>query len=683
MDVLRKGDFIDFTQHLEGFQSIYQLNAESKIKSKAFIAIQALESDIANIFNYESMTNAPPEALVLASSTGLVTKRRGGHPMKLLFFVRPTELLNFEKKRMDPLTSALQSAAAAKKSIGNSVTINLEAAAPSNKLQTAPMLVKNTKPEGGFTYNQINLHNSTMLPAVFVLRFNQGMPLNQQTVEDIKKITNNLGVFGDQQTVFKTELAPAESASAFTPLVNLIINLESEGANENGQKGLFVTLADQSHCYFISDNNDHQGTVIKTIQFTEPSHITQIIKLLRQQALFNALIASCVRKHNSRQDFDCYMIEVNVVTMQFIQIFVQHPYKESIVTVELDLSDIMHLSCKIQESDQKLDAKLENYITRVFQKTMSIPMVLRSLIKCWDKEALDYQRSVKRLSNNEIFESGSKNDSKGNNDDGDKKDSSGKLNDDFVGSRQDTSGVYDICGINKNEIFLKASEPNLDIFNQQHKSKSHMGFDLDENMSMPKRGDDLFESSMSPASNMSDGSRKSGLMFPSKAGTPTQKLMDVFDFNDPSPPPAASGMLPMQSPVGDARKTPTPRASPSIDKKIEMMPIKSPMNSIEAALLGHSSLTITPVGNAPEFVYEKPKSEKKKKRKREDGDSSPSLTKKKSSDSLGSSPSKKSSSQLMGKPSASFKPKKSPLPGGAVDDYLSYGADQQVRSQFI
>lgn len=602
--------------------------------------------------------------------------------MKLLFFVRPTELLNFDKKRIDPLTSALQTAAAAKKSIGNSVTINLEAAAPSNKLQTAPLLVKNTKPEGGFTYNQINLHNSTMLPAVFVLRFNQGMPLNQQIVDDIKKITNNLGVFGDQPPAFKTELATVEPTTTFTPLINLIINLESEGANENGQKGLFVTLADQSHCYFVSDNNDLTGTVIKTIQFTEPSHITQIIKLLRQQALFNALIASCVRKHNSRQDFDCYMIEVNVVTLQFIQIFVQHPYKESIVTVELDLSDIMHLTCKIQESDQKFDSKLENYITRVFQKTMSIPMVLRSLIKCWDKEAQDFQRTEKRLSNNEIFGSGSKNDSKGNNDDGDKKDSNGKINDDFVGSRQDTSGVYDICGINKNEIFLKSAvDPIADLFNQ-HKSKSHMGFDLDENMSMPKRGDDLLESSMSPASNMSDGSRKSGLMFPSKSGTPTQKFIDVFDFNDPSPPPAASHpILPMQSPVGDARKTPTPRASPSIDKRPEMMPIKSPMNSIEAAILGHSSLSITPV--VPEFIYEKPKSEKKKKRKREDGESSPSLTKKKSSDSLGGSPSKKSSSQLMGKPSASFKPKKSPLPGGAVDDYLSYGTDQQVRSQFI
>jgi mediator of RNA polymerase II transcription subunit 1 len=145
VDVLSRGDFIDFTQQLEGFQSIYQLNAESKIKSKAFIAIQALESDLSSIFHAENMQSTPAEVLVLTSSVGLLKKRSGGTPMKLLFFVRPTELLNLEQKRMDSLTNALKEASTAKRSIGNSVTINLEAAAPSNKLQIAPLLVSITR----------------------------------------------------------------------------------------------------------------------------------------------------------------------------------------------------------------------------------------------------------------------------------------------------------------------------------------------------------------------------------------------------------------------------------------------------------------------------------------------------------------------------------------------------------
>jgi mediator of RNA polymerase II transcription subunit 1 len=669
--VLRKGDFIDFTQQLEGFQSIYQLNAEAKIKSKAYIAIHALETDLQNIFSIESMQNIAPEQMVMSSSVGLLTKRRGGHPMKLLFFIRPTELLNLELKRMDSLVDALHSASIAKKIIGNSVTINLEAAAPSNKLQITPLLVKNA---GAVNFNPININNSAMLPAAFVLKLNKGMPVTSAIVGEIKKITNNLGVFGEDQPAIKLENPP--EAAKDGSLVNLIVNSESDGAAANSQKGLFVTLADQSHCYFISDNAEITGTTVKSIQFTEPSHVMKIVKLLRQQALFNALIASCVRKQNNRQDFDCYMFEINVVSLQLIQIFVEHPIKESIVTVELDLTDVKQVQCKINGSDQQFDSKLENYIYRVFNKTLSIPMVMRSLIKYWDNEANEFQRMQKRLYNNGIYGE-PKNNGEEKKDEKEKNDASGSLDDSYV-SGQDNSGAFDICGINKNEIFFKTNEQKNEKIDFS-KMPRVMSFDLnDENdeMMMPM-GDDLMnENSMSPMGKKT--------MF---SNIPKSASMDVFEFNDPSPPPPPSTAVPpMPSPLTEerAKKIPTPLASPSTPSPfrahdIELIPLKS----MEPALANQTSISITPINNSSSsFPYEKPKSEKKKKRKREEGEmGSPAMAKKKSSDSLSGSPSKKSSSSsLMGKPSASFNPKKSPIssyPGQPPS------GDQQVRSQFI
>lgn len=709
---------------MEGLQLIYQLNAELKIKSKAFIAIQALESDLTSIFNIESMQNMSPEQMVLVSSVGLVVKRRGGHPMSCLFFVRPSELLNLEQKRMDSLPDALVAAAVARQTIGNSVTINVEAAAPSNKLQITPLLIKTGKYEGHLNYNQINLHNSTMLPAAFVLRLNKAMPVTTQMFDEIKKITNNLGVFGEENSGIKLENSSGDIHKDPTSLVNLIVNHESQGLYDNGQKGLFVTLADQSHCYFVSDSPELTGTMIKSIQFTEPAHVTKIIKLLRQQALFNALIASCVRKQGGRQDFDCFMFEVNVVSLKFIQIFIEHPIKESIVTVELDLTDVKQVTCKINGSDHQCDSKLENYIFRVFQKTMSIPMVLRSLIKYWEHEAQEFQRLQKRLYNNGIYGSitDPKNDSDSKKDDKEKGDR-GTIEDTYGGNGQDTSGAFDICGINKNEIFFKTNEQknekrvrqdletNVDIFDQRASKLSRvMVFDLnDENdeILMPERSmiseDLLNENSSSPTSSISSEGPGKKALFASKSGTPSQKSLDVFEFNDPSPPPASqSVMVPLQSPLAEERskKIPTPRASPSttspfsMDKRVqdvELIPLKNQTPGNESSMMGQTSISITPVNNATNFVYEKPKSEKKKKRKREEGDmSSPAIVKKKSSDSLGSSPSKKSSSsvQMMGKPSASFSvPKKSPVPGGldAMDDlsFLNFAVDQQVRSQFI
>ena len=698
IDVLRKNDFIDFTKQLEGFQSIYQLNAESKIKSKAFIAIQALEADLTNIFNIESTKYASPEALVLSSQVGLLTPRRGGHPASLLFFVRPTELLNFEQKKMDSLNHALQVASSAKKTIGNSVTINLEAAAPSNKLQIAPLLMKNGKSDSNFTFSQISLHNSAMLPAAFVLRLNQAMPITSLYVEEIKKITNNLAVTDVDSTAIKLE-NPLNDVQTSTSLINLIVNHESQGTYENGQKGLFITLADQSHCYFITDNPELSGQTIKSIQLTEPSQVTKIIKLLRQQAIFNALIGSCVRKRNSRQDFDAtsYMFEVNVVSLQLIQIFVEH--KESIVTVEFDLSDIKQLSCRINGSEQQFDSKLENYIFRVFQKTMSIPMVLRSLIKYWDNEALEFQRLQKRLYNNGIY--GSVPDPR--------KDADEKKDDSEKGDAGGFTDIFFKTNESKGEKRSRQDSETTNADNHEHrlnKLARVMSFEMNNDnnvMSKSLLAEDLInESSFSPSSIVSgEGLGRKSVSSSSKAGTPLQKALDIFEFNDPSPPPPNTVMVPLQSPLAEerSRKIPTPRASPStsssfvgIDKKnhdIELFPLKNQFE--DPPMIGQPSVSITPLTSSSSFVYEKPKSEKKKKRKREESDgSSPSMAKKKSSDSLGSSPSKKSSSgsaQLMGKPSASFKSRKSPLPGSieSMDDlsFLNYGVDQQVRSQFI
>lgn len=123
VNCLVKGDFADFTSQLEGLSSIYQLNAESKIKSKAFVTLQALETDLANLYKIETFYK-DPQMMLLKSSVGILQTRRGGHPMKLTYFVSPYELLDLETKSQTPLTIELMSS---KPSLGMSVTVNLEA----------------------------------------------------------------------------------------------------------------------------------------------------------------------------------------------------------------------------------------------------------------------------------------------------------------------------------------------------------------------------------------------------------------------------------------------------------------------------------------------------------------------------------------------------------------------------
>ena len=55
------------------------------------------------------------------------------------------------------------------------------------------------------------------------------------------------------------------------------------------------TLPDQSHCYFLMDHESLQGYTIKRIPFAHPSNLIGIVAILRQQAVFNAIVGSCVR----------------------------------------------------------------------------------------------------------------------------------------------------------------------------------------------------------------------------------------------------------------------------------------------------------------------------------------------------------------------------------------------------
>lgn len=131
---LSRGDFQDFTAQLEGFASIYQLNAEKKVKSKAFTALQSLESDLSTLAQLQSFMKEPFN-LMYKSPVGILEKRRGGHPMKLTYFISPYDLINISKGELEPISAELISG----KNLGYSVSVCMEGSA-AHKLQTTTLI---------------------------------------------------------------------------------------------------------------------------------------------------------------------------------------------------------------------------------------------------------------------------------------------------------------------------------------------------------------------------------------------------------------------------------------------------------------------------------------------------------------------------------------------------------------
>lgn len=142
VNCLSRGDFTDFTAQLEGFVSIYQLNAEKKVKCKAFTALESLEADLSTLAQLQ-MFMKEPFNLIHKSPVGILEARKGGHSMKLTYFVSPYDLLNVDKNDLDPINIDN----VISKNLGYSVTVCMEGSA-AHKLQTSNLITVNRSVNG-------------------------------------------------------------------------------------------------------------------------------------------------------------------------------------------------------------------------------------------------------------------------------------------------------------------------------------------------------------------------------------------------------------------------------------------------------------------------------------------------------------------------------------------------------
>ncbi|CAL1536355.1 unnamed protein product [Lymnaea stagnalis] len=366
-DILKKGDFTEFIEHLQGLQSIYQVTSDEKLKSKAFLALQALEKDLNQLSQFQSSISGVAN-YIHKCPLGIMLPRLAGKPMKLIYFVSPYDLLDKKSLTAHPLTVE----AITENFLGQSVTVCIEpvpeSAAP-NKLQTMPLMIVSKTQDGKSlpSFSAVSKINSMMLPANFVLVLPQSIPISTQLLQKITSLTS-LEIHKD-----------AECRSLRT----LILESFSDGKIKDSQK-LYVSLPDQQHIYFLDGLNggsqDQQGMMISRIPFTHPTHVPQILNHLRQQLLFNMVIASCIRPAGRKDSSNTIVFEVTAVSLQQLTIVFEHPAYDSMITVDVDITDITNLKCHVACTNPDQTLCSDEAISRVFQRCMSIPVMLRWLI---------------------------------------------------------------------------------------------------------------------------------------------------------------------------------------------------------------------------------------------------------------------------------------------------------------
>ncbi|ODM89520.1 Mediator of RNA polymerase II transcription subunit 1 [Orchesella cincta] len=367
-------DFKDFTAHLQGLISIYNLNADKIIKSKAFIALQALEADLAAMASTYS-NQETGERLIMKSLLGHFQPRRGGHPVKLTYYISPYEFFDKDTKTCVPNDIA----EIVKRQIGTSATVSIQGSPGINrKLQMSATVNIMRTPDGKNLprYGTLNATNSTALPACFVINLGKPIPIFKELLTAIQTTTGIENVVtGESQ-----------------PILNLVTQVVSGNQLDcSEEKGLFVTLPDQHHCYFMTETAGMEGVLISSISFTLASQLPQVIVTLRQQLTFNTLVGSCVRLCSKPVESGSIVFEVSALSHHNLSVSFQHPLDDSLVTLEFDLRDVSHPQCRVHalySTTPDMIPTLEEHACRVIQRSMSIPVTVRAVIRRWQSMKL-------------------------------------------------------------------------------------------------------------------------------------------------------------------------------------------------------------------------------------------------------------------------------------------------------
>lgn len=87
------------------------------------------------------------------------------------------------------------------------------------------------------------------------------------------------------------------------------------------------------------------------------------------------------------------MFEISVLSCQHISIALEHPFMETMATIELDLTNMPNIKCNIFSLGANYDS-ITSGLSRIIKTCASIPITVRTLIKYWEREHLNKMRGL-------------------------------------------------------------------------------------------------------------------------------------------------------------------------------------------------------------------------------------------------------------------------------------------------
>ncbi|OPJ89247.1 mediator of RNA polymerase II transcription subunit 1-like [Patagioenas fasciata monilis] len=359
---LRMKNYDAFGKILEDLSNLYQIPGNSKMQAKAYFALQALERDLYTMSLADRTQDVNRITEVLHGKVGHLVPRTGGTLTNIEFYISPYQVLEAE---LDPGSQVC----------GTKTVVTVEGTDTLHKLPLSPLLVDSqTGEDGNPAFLPLTDEISMDLPAFFVLKFYQPIPMSSPSIEEIQRLT------GIQITGLK-----------LAPLYELIVQSAlKEKCSEDlstDKSRFFVSLPDcPKHCYFInkgSEKSDLAGALVSKIPFSHPKCVPGVIEILRHQVAYNTLISSCVSdKHINEDDSELLYFEVVPHKNTSFSVFFLHPVKENLACVLIDVITSREVQCHLHLNprDPTLNSS-DDFIARAVKRCMSVPVVMRAIFR--------------------------------------------------------------------------------------------------------------------------------------------------------------------------------------------------------------------------------------------------------------------------------------------------------------
>lgn len=363
LQLLRMKKFQEFSLKLDDLVSFYNIQGDSDVKAKIYSALRHLETDLFKISHLpRSLRESDLHVdLIMNGRIGNVQPGRDGTPMTVEYYISPLEVLMGLSD-----TGHVSSGRIALVMVGNSDA--------SHRLQIESLISSPPQVDSlGFpVFEPLTDSCSELLPATFLLKLQPPLPMLSSFIEKMGTITD--GVMSEKHLQVE-------------PLPQLLIKQSSHISWTDGIQFVVPLPASEYHSYVFPGaewgRESWKGALIHTVPFYHPGHVPALLNVLRHQSAINVLLESCFSSHNHHIDaglqFDL-RCEVLPESDHCFSVTFSLDDSNHLAVLQVTVVDSHQMSCGLLMPDF-VDHKLDDYISRVLMRCMSIPITMRAIRK--------------------------------------------------------------------------------------------------------------------------------------------------------------------------------------------------------------------------------------------------------------------------------------------------------------